>query len=280
MKITLLTPFSTMDFIWKPLFEILEPALLSHGLEPELVAWPDCPLEPAQPVCPLFAWGYHENRGDWQTILDLRGRHSATINDVATLRWNSSKTYLEDVSKRAATLPTCVVSEARELDLDEVRERLGARNLVAKPVVGACSYGVKRIPEDVRRLQVEATMLQPFMKSITSEGEISIILIDGRYSHAVRKLPAAGDFRVQLEYGGRAERVDVPDSLVRQALAAVTAAPAPPAYGRVDFILMGSDDWRVSEVELIEPDLYFEYQDSAPRDFAAALSAVFRARRS
>ncbi len=54
------------------------------------------------------------------------------------------------------------------------------------------------LPEDVY-------LVQPFQPEIQTEGEWSLIFIDGEYSHAVLKRPAAGDYRVQNDFGGSAE---------------------------------------------------------------------------
>lgn len=44
-------------------------------------------------------------------------------------------------------------------------------------------------------------MVQPYLPSV-GDGEISVIVIDGRITHAVQKNPVKGDFRSQEEYGG------------------------------------------------------------------------------
>ena len=41
-----------------------------------------------------------------------------------------------------------------------------------------------------------------FLSDIKIFGEISLILIDGEYTHAVRKIAKKGDFRVQDDHGG------------------------------------------------------------------------------
>ena len=41
---------------------------------------------------------------------------------------------------------------------------------------------------------------------------------------------------------------------------------------RPDFVRDG-DTWRLMELELVEPSLYFSYSDTAPESFAAAIEA-------
>ncbi len=49
----------------------------------------------------------------------------------------------------------------------------------------------------------EALLLQPFVPSIQARGEVTVVMIDGQHTHAVRKIAAEGDFRVQDDHGGR-----------------------------------------------------------------------------
>ena len=46
-------------------------------------------------------------------------------------------------------------------------------------------------------------LIQPFQKNIISFGEISLMIIDGKYSHSVIKKAKTGDFRVRDDYGAR-----------------------------------------------------------------------------
>ena len=45
-------------------------------------------------------------------------------------------------------------------------------------------------------------LIQPFLEEVERAGEVSLIYINGEYSHAVRKLPKPGDYRVQDHHGG------------------------------------------------------------------------------
>src|SRR3546814_2436579 len=46
-------------------------------------------------------------------------------------------------------------------------------------------------------------LVQPLMPGIFTEGEFSLFFFGGRFSHAIVKRPASGDFRVQEQFGGR-----------------------------------------------------------------------------
>ena len=70
-------------------------------------------------------------------------------------------------------------------------------------------------------------LVQPFLPEIQSGGELSLLFFDGVFSHAVCKRPKAGDYRVQFQYGGTNEKVQVSDA-ARRAGAGLLGARAGP----------------------------------------------------
>ena len=122
-------------------------------------------------------------------------------------------------------------------------------------------------------------LVQPFVPEVVSDGEWSLLYFAGEFSHAVIKRPAAGDYRVQGEYGGSAEPAQ-PDAAILaaadRALAAVAAiGHAGHAYVRVDGVVSGGR-FLVMELELIEPFLHLAAHPAAAerlaQDVAARLS--------
>ena len=107
-------------------------------------------------------------------------------------------------------------------------------------------------------------LAQPFMPHIRSEGEYSLIYFHGRYSHAILKTPAPGDFRVQEEYGGIITAVSPPTGLLLAGGRALAALDETPLYARVDLVRNDADDFLIMEFELIEPSLYLRMDPAAP----------------
>jgi glutathione synthase/RimK-type ligase-like ATP-grasp enzyme len=114
-------------------------------------------------------------------------------------------------------------------------------------------------------------MVQPFMPRILDEGEYSLFYFNGEYSHAILKVPAAGEFRSQEERGAEIRSV-TPESLLRSRVeqAMATLHPAP-LYARIDLVRDAMDDFRVMELELIEPSMYLRTEAGAPARFAQAI---------
>ena len=122
-----------------------------------------------------------------------------------------------------------------------------------------------------------SVLVQPFIEGV-ARGELSVVVIDGAVTHAVEKVPAAGDFRCQSEHGAIVRRAVCSGEASDSALRAVAIARGVctrrlslPAhqhdrdccdvlFARVDFLRMTDDDGAehllLLELELIEPTLY------------------------
>ena len=155
----------------------------------------------------------------------------------------------------------------------------GAQQAVVKAVVGACAVGQSRVgpghpPLTAGALPAGRAMVQPFLPAILTEGELSVLFCGDAPSHALRKRPAAGDYRVQSVYGGREEAVRLTDEEDALARRIVAALDHPLLYGRVDLVRAPDGSLRLMELELIEPYLYPEQGPELGPRFAAALDRL------
>ena len=108
-------------------------------------------------------------------------------------------------------------------------------------------------------------LVQPYVPSVAERGERSLIFFGGRFSHAVDKIPARGDYRVQEMYGGRYRRHQPTPPEMAAAERALAAAPADALlYARVDLV-EGGDGPLVMELELIEPELFLGFDRGRAR---------------
>ena len=100
----------------------------------------------------------------------------------------------------------------------------------------------------------DTAMIQPYLPTIETEGETSLLFFGGRFSHAVNKRPVTGEFRIQLQYGGIYTPVPTPPAgalaLAEQTLAAIDA---PLLYARIDMVRDDDGSPRLMELEIIEP---------------------------
>jgi len=115
--------------------------------------------------------------------------------------------------------------------------------------------------------------MQAFERAIVDEGEFSLMYFNGEFSHAIRKVPKAGDFRVQEEHGADIVAVTPEPALRATADAAMAAVGERLLYGRADLVRHG-EQFRVMELELVEPALYLRMDVGAPARFADAVAAL------
>jgi len=256
-------------------------ALSTLGLSARLFPW-DVPVDWA--AIPLVVcrspWDYFHRPAEF---LSWAGEVAATTrfeNPIDVVKWNSHKSYLLDLERAGVpVVPTLVVPVGSD---DVVRARALARypsEVVIKPAVAGGALGALRTDAagDAARDHLDGlsrhgdVLVQPFVPSVARDGESSLVFFDGRYSHAVRKLPAGGDFRVQEFYGGSVhDHLPGRDELA-VAEAALAASPAPTAYARIDLVT-GEDGPMVMEAELIEPELFLPMAPGSAARFAATLA--------
>ena len=209
-------------------------------------------------------WDYHDSEAEFLMQLETLETAGHTLcNSAATVRWNARKTYLRDLAASgAATIPTLWVEAPTASDIAAAMEQFGTDTLVAKRQVGAGAEGQSihyRHTLDPDWTMAHPAMLQPFLPQIQQDGEYSFLFIDGRFSHALRKRAADGDYRVQSIYGGIEEAHAPTDTDLAAAQAVIDALPfATPLYARIDMVRGADGALLVMEAEMIEPYLYPE----------------------
>jgi glutathione synthase/RimK-type ligase-like ATP-grasp enzyme len=116
-------------------------------------------------------------------------------------------------------------------------------------------------------------LIQEFVPAV-SGGEVNVITVGGEITHAVRKVPAEGEWRTNSRFGPRYERETAPSEAILQAVArALSALPCPSLYARIDGVET-PDGFVVLEVEVVEPALFFEAQPPAASVFARVIAAA------
>jgi glutathione synthase/RimK-type ligase-like ATP-grasp enzyme len=253
----------------------------------------DVAAEPAVWEDPLYDWGGLDLciiRSAW----DYAYRRSAFVawsrrvaavttlwNPAPIVEWNTHKRYLVDLAARGVpAVPTIVLATGSAARLVDVVQQTGWGEVILKAAVAQTGRHLLRVgAADQARGQAhldrllphEDLLAQPFLPAVTEAGETSLIFIAGAFSHAVRKRPAAGDFRVHDDYGGSVVPIE-PEAAERAvAEAAIAAAEAPLLYGRVDLV-PGRDGPVVMELELVEPDLFLGYAPGAAERLARAIA--------
>ncbi len=246
----------------------LVPALAECGVHADAAVWNGerVAWDAYDAVIIRSCWDYHLQIDRFDAWLgELEARGVCVMNSPRLLRWNANKRYLLDLAQHGvATIPTLIVPAGAAATAEVMAAAEGWESFVVKPAVSASGYETYalRLPLDdaARRLvgRVAITgdvLLQPFVPEVARDGEYSLVFIDGEFSHAALKRAAAGEFRVQTDYGGSVEPVVVGAELIEQAERVVGALAERPVYARVDGVVRG-DAFLLMELELIEPNLF------------------------
>jgi glutathione synthase/RimK-type ligase-like ATP-grasp enzyme len=254
---------------------ILQKALEAKGMKVTRKDWADPAFDWATTRAALFhtTWDYFDRFYEFNRWLTQVSQDTTLINSSNIINWNIDKHYLSGLSKKGVhTVPTRFIPHGSGISLAEHINMTGWRHAVIKPTVGGAGRHTHRISEanlaEVAQyltpvMNSEDFMLQPFQYSIESEGELSLMVFGNEYSHAVLKKAKKGDFRVQDDFGGTVHHHTASDTEIEFALNAVAACPELPAYARVDIIRDNDGDLAVSELELVEPEMWFRLRPEA-----------------
>jgi glutathione synthase/RimK-type ligase-like ATP-grasp enzyme len=237
-------------------------------------------------------WDYHLDPAAFIAWAEQAG---PMVNPPQALAWNIDKHYLAGLGAAGlAVVPTSWLPPG-EADPEGVLAQLtGWRGRwVVKPAIslagldtGAYDLGDaverRQLIEHVRRLQRagRSTMLQPFQESIQDCGETSMVFVNGKLSHSVRRSAV-----ITGPDDGADHRFTPPPTLHVEMASPTTAelafarsvlARVPTRsellYARVD-IVTGNAQPRLMEVELIEPQLFLGLSTQAGQRLARAITA-------
>ena len=262
---------------------VLSAALEAEGHRFDWHAWdaPGVRWQDYDRVVLRSCWDYHRHLPRFAAWLDSLGEGGARlVNPLSLVRENLHKRYLLALAAAGVPVPPLrLVARGSRVELATVQAELGSTELIVKPAVSGSAWRTLRVTADgaaaaqgefAALVAERDALVQRFVPEI-SAGEYSLMFFGGRYSHAVLKTPAPGEFRCQAEYGGRVAAVTPPAGL-RATAARALALFGTPAYARLDLVISGGTPM-VMEVELIEPVLFFAQHRDAASDMLEALAA-------
>ena len=263
---------------------LLLAGLEARGLRTARVAWSNPDFDWSRTRAAVFrsTWDYFERFAEFSAWMDRVERGTRLFNAPELVRWNVDKHYLCDLAGRGVNVPvTRFIEHGETTTLREAFAACGWSEAILKPAVSGAARHTYRLNaanldahEPVLRelLLDEAMMLQPFLSSVLTQGELSLIVVGGRCTHAVRKIAKAGDFRVQDDHGGTVHPHTPAADEIAFAESAVAACPQAPLYARVDAVRDAAGALSLMELELVEPELFFRFHPPAADALAAAIA--------
>ncbi len=269
-------------------FDLSIAPLAELGWQVETVPWrsgPDWSRFDAVYIC--TPWDYPQYADEFRRVLEaIEASDAALCNALSTVHWNLDKSYLRDVEARGDRIvPSTWYEHFSRVDVSGFFSEHGTDAVVLKPNVGGNAVDTYVLREPVpdetlaaleRLFDRRRFLIQPYIESITTEGEYSLFYMRGRYSHAIGKVPAAGDFRVQEEHGADIRPIDPPADLRDIAERVFSHIEPLPVYGRGDWVRGPDGEFLLMELELVEPSLYLRTDPGAPARVARAFDEWFQ----
>ena len=274
-------------------YDVSFDAMAELGWQVECVPWRDSTIDwnafDAVYIC--TPWDYPDDPNLFLQVLEtIDTSRAELINPLPLVRWSLAKTYLRDLEQNGgAIVPSIWFEHFDAADISGWFNALESDTVVIKPAVGANAQDTFVLSQPVApRLiaELETTFtereffVQPFMANIQSEGEYSLFFFNGEYSHAILKTPERGDFRSQEEHGAQIRSVVATPEQVAAAEGILALVEPRPTYVRVDLVRDDNDEYRLMELELIEPSLYLRTDAGSAGRFARAFDATFHALQS
>lgn len=211
-----ISPTETNPYIDNVLLEdrLVVEALQQQGLRAKRVDWAGPSIDWADTETVLFrsTWDYFDQYPRFQKWMQATEQVTNMINPSETIRWNIDKHYLGDIQRRGINIPETLFLETGDgRSLKDLIDETGWEDLILKPCISGGAKNTFRLnraniskhePIFRKLISEEAFMIQPTQHDVLKEGELSLMVFGGRYTHAVKKIAKAGDFRVQDDWGG------------------------------------------------------------------------------
>lgn len=266
--------------------QLLKEALELYGLNVVRKSWSDPNFDWSITKYILFrsTWDYADRYDEFSVWLEMIRKQTILLNSASIIKWNIDKHYLLDLKEKGIHIcKSHFIKKGSLTNLAKLHRKLGWSKTVLKPCISGGGRHTYRLDlntiaqhEEIfqKLIATEDMMLQSFQENILSKGEYSFMVMNGQYTHAVLKKVKPGDFRVQDDFGGTLHDYHATPEEINFAEEVVQACPEPPMYARVDAIIDNHNKLAISEVELIEPELWFRNYNHAANILAQGIKSL------
>jgi glutathione synthase/RimK-type ligase-like ATP-grasp enzyme len=265
-------------------YRLLKEALERLGLKVDRAYWDDPNYDWSQTRAVVFRtiWDYFERFEEFWPWLQSAEQQTQLINSMSLIEWNIDKAYLFDLEKQGIpVVPSVLVKKGQFQNLSEIARSMNWTDLVVKPTIaggGYLTYKYSHADLAQNQAQFDALvaerdmLVQGYISSITEKGEASLMVFGGEFTHSILKRAKTGDFRVQDDFGGTVHAYQETRDEVALAQKVMAQCPDMPAYGRVDIVWDDQGQPMVSELEIIEPELWVRQAPWSAEVFACAIA--------
>ncbi len=282
-------PANINDYSYNVMLEdrLLKEALERKGLKAHRTYWDNPDFDWTRTRYAIFrtTWDYFDRIEAFMPWLEKTAELTQFINPISLLKWNMDKHYLRDLQQYGIEiLDTIFIEKGEKRSLSKIASDKNWSEFILKPAISGAARHTYRFEKEgaaqfesifAMLIANESMLLQEFQKNILTKGEIAIMLFGGRFSHAVLKLAKAGDFRVQDDFGGTVHDYTPTEQEIALAEKVITTISPLPAYARVDIFWDNEGKPVVSELEMIEPELWFRKSEKAADLLASHIFANY-----
>ena len=262
---------------------LVQSALEKKGLKVIRKSWDAKDFDWTQSRYAIFrsTWDYFDRFGEFFSWFEKTIKVLDFINCPEIIYWNLDKHYLNDLKQSNINIsPTIFIEKGEQQSLNELFKKTEWTKAVLKPAIAGAARETFLIKKEEhlnyekelqRLIKKEAMLFQEFQYQIQSKGEMSLMMIDGKFTHAVLKKAKDGEYRVQDDFGGTVEDYNPNREEIAFAEKAIAACPKETTYGRVDIFYNNKNCLTLVELELIEPELWFRKHPTAANKIADAI---------
>ena len=266
--------------------ELLKSAFESQGLKVDITYWDNPSYEWQQTKSVLFrtVWDYFERFDEFWDWLEQVKTKTRLINSYELIKWNIDKHYLRDLKNNGIqVVPTYFADRGNNISLQEIANLNDWEHIVIKPAISASAFNTYKITNDEieqkeqlfhELLQTHDMLVQPFFPTISELGEASLMVFGGKFTHAILKKAKAGDFRVQDDFGGTVHDYNPTQEEIKFAEKVFQSCTSLPIYGRVDIVWDSNKHIYLSELEIIEPELWIRNRPESANKIAEAVNKI------
>jgi glutathione synthase/RimK-type ligase-like ATP-grasp enzyme len=270
-----------------PSDQLIADALAQRGVTVIPAPWDDPSLDWSAFDAAVIrsTWNYFDKPAEFALWLNhIEAVGLPLMNPLKIIRWNMVKTYLRQMQAEGLRIvPTAWIEQHTAPDLANIVAERGWGDVLIKSTISGGAKGIHKVPAgkaaDHQVVLVEMAhdcpiMIQPVLPEIHA-GEISVLFAGGKFSHAVRKFPAADNIFVQQTYGGYEVPYTPSETLIAEAAAVLEIARTLAdeqtiTYARVDGVLIDGQ-FTLMELEVLEPALFITYASEVAQHFATAI---------
>ncbi|MGG6231296.1 ATP-grasp domain-containing protein [Tenacibaculum sp. SDUM215027] len=261
-------------------------ALKNQGLKVVRLSWDDATFDWSTTKYVLFrsTWDYFDRFPEFSKWLNTVSNQTTLLNSEKIIRWNIDKHYLQDLQQNGVHIcESYFIEKETQSTLKELSKKYNLTEFVLKPCIsGAARHTYKINSENITEYETvfselianEAMIIQPFQYKIVEKGEVSLMVMNGKFTHAVLKVAKPGDFRVQDDFGGSVHNYIPTKEEILFAENAVKACVELPIYARVDVFTDNNGKLAIAELELIEPELWFRTYPAAADELAKEIKQL------